>query len=174
MFATVPDARTQGLFADHGCPQLFGFPSSDESEQEETRLIKIVVFDNRRNVLFSQTADGWDLPMGQVEWDEDSFDEAAHRELSEICNLGLTALVFVGYENQPHQGQGSCPRVAVMAGLAEPDSLPLRKKKHVFLNNRELLKRVDSKRVSNLLKIVECANMALAGKALQDVQPGAA
>ncbi len=85
------------------------FVSVQSLDAEETKYVKIVVFDDQNRVLAIKNKSRFVLPGGRVEWDDDDAEAAARREVFETANIVLgpvnpvTVIKTKSAENQSAQ-----------------------------------------------------------------------
>jgi len=58
-------------------------------DAERVRSVKIIAFDDEGKILGIKRGRTFDIPCGQLEWDDDNFQDTAKREVYEQANVNL-------------------------------------------------------------------------------------
>jgi len=146
---------------------LFNEQRIEALTESEPKYVKIIVFDDQNRVLTIKNANGFVLPGGRVEWDDDDAEAAARREVFETANiaLGLVHPVTI-IKTKPAQNQSAQTIVFAARMTGEGVDWPEQRQAHHFMS-KETFSRTSSGRSTLVRSLVEAAYRVLTSEEIK-------
>jgi len=145
-------------------------------DAELVREIKIIAFDEIGRILGVKKGRTFDIPRGQLEWDDDDFEDATRREVYEQAGVVLEQITLAAVIEEVLKGQEERPTYTlVLTGAVQGiEALPAaRERKRGFFKKEIFLKRYRFGDPEDLRVLIEMAEFYLTKKHVRKTRKAA-